>query len=140
MTLQTKVDYKDVTRFVGNIKRYQVIERQEIGVATREGTAIIHAAAKKRAAVDTGRKRNSIGFRVGIVQRMPVGVVDVGTRVYPAILDASARTHYRRGPRSGSPTRGWFSMVTKLGKVVRAVERRFSMAFPRIITRIKKGR
>jgi hypothetical protein len=139
MTLQTKVDYKDVTRFVGSIKRYQVIERQEYGVAAREGTAIIHTTAKKRAAVDKGRMRNSIGFRVGMVQRMPMGVVEVGTRVYPSILDKSARTHYRRGPRSGSPTKGWFSLITKLGKVVRGVERRYTLAFHRIINRIRKG-
>lgn len=140
MTLQTKVDYKDVTRFVGNIKRYQVIERQEYGVATREGMAIIMRVTKKRAPVDKNRLRDSIGFRVGMVQRMPMGEAFVGVREYPGILDESEHTHYRRGPHKGSATKGWWSLVTEMSKVKQRIEKRFTFSFHRIINRIKKGR
>ncbi len=138
--IQGKVDYEDVTRFVKNITRYQIIERRELSVATREGTAIIHREGKKRSPVDTSRTRNSIGLRVGIVRGMPMGLVEVGTQVYPEILNKSGRHHYRRGPRAGQTTAGWFSGVVRLTKIISGVEKRFTFAFHRIINIIKRGR
>lgn len=104
----------------------------------RSGEAVA-GKAKERAPVDDGRMRASIGSRgpEGIWEMAggsPPGYLKVGTGVnragfsYPLHLEESPVTHYARGARKGSPTRGWFSegvreAVSAVGRFVKTLGR-----------------
>ena len=81
----------------------------------RSIAVLLRRAAREHSPVDTGRMRSSLTYEMD-AQPMPHWA-RVGTNVtaprshfpYPAHLEGSTRTHYRRTKRRGQPTQGWFS-------------------------------
>ena len=73
--------------------------------------------AKERAPVDTGRLRGAQGWELGAGSPAPwgkygtLGASEGAVMVYGRKLDESKEREYRyrRGPRQGDPTKGWFS-------------------------------
>lgn len=93
--------------------RGQALYAQPYREALAKSALLVESAGKKRAPVDTGRLRASITHRLD-PRDAPLWA-EVGTNVrhkgesYPAKLELSDRTHYRRGPFKGQPTKGWLS-------------------------------
>lgn len=93
-------------------------------------------AVKESAPVDKGRLRGALSHQVAAGSPPPwskYGVIGGGNvLVYGTALDqpVTRNPHYRGGPRTGSPTKGWFS--DSLPKVKDAVDGFIGDAIKRI--------
>jgi len=89
--------------------------RAEVQTIVSKGAIFGEGKAKEASPVDKGRLRGAITHRIGEMTAeygVIGGLAGGGTvGVYGLALDkpVTRDPHYRGGPRSGSPTRGWFS-------------------------------
>ncbi len=107
-------------------------------VAMKNSVFHLERKWKIAAPVDTGRYRGSIFGRVQIgvgFDREVIGVVKSPVQPYPLILEESERTHYRRGPRRGQPTKGHVKRVKEKAQV--KVKGFFEQASIKIIKDLK---